>query len=150
MLRKLFILSMSCMVTSQLWAISCYYTLAKNNCWIKYDVTVEVLDAMKNTILTTVTVPAGKLWSRVSFPCETDGQTLMYHARFTPVIWESEKGKVYPAKTFWSLPKQVNPGDSAWNVSVCYPSDFAEVPLPPEATNNCSCDFSSIPKILPK
>jgi hypothetical protein len=150
MLRKLLFLSVSCLFASPLWAITCYYTLAKDNCWLKYNVTVEVMDALSAKVLTTATVPAGKSWTRVTFPCETNGQKLMYRAQFSPSIWDSEKGKVYMAKNYWSLPNGVNEGDSAWNVSVCYPSDFSEVPMTPEATGSCACDFSSIPEIPPK
>ncbi|MGC1182370.1 hypothetical protein [Legionella sp.] len=150
MLKKLLMLTLSGLFANPLWAITCYYTLAKDNCWIKYNVTVQVVDTSTDEVLTTVTVPAGKSWARVTFPCKTNGQKLIYKAQFTPPIWESEKGHVYTAKNYWSLPKVVNPGDSAWNVSVCYPSDFSEVPYPPEATGNCKCDFSSIPEIPPK
>lgn len=150
MLRKLLFLSVGWLFASPLWAITCYYTLAKDNCWLKYNVTVDVIDSLSAKILTTVTVPAGKPWTRVTFPCETNGQKLMYRAKFSPVVWESEKGKVYMAKNYWSLPDHVNPGDSAWNVSVCFPSDFSEVPMPPEATASCACDFSTIPVIPPK
>ncbi|MFT4058123.1 MAG: hypothetical protein QM652_01090 [Legionella sp.] len=147
---KVVLLSLSGIVSSPIWAITCYYTLAKDNCWLKYNVSVDVMDAVSAKVLTTVTIPAGQAWSRVTFPCETNGQKLLYHAQFSPLIWESEKGKIYVSKNYWSLPNGVKPGDSAWNVSVCYPSDFSEVPLPPEATNTCKCDFSSIPEIPPK
>ncbi|EHL32839.1 hypothetical protein [Legionella drancourtii] len=150
MLRKLLVLSVSWLFSSPLWAITCYYTLAKDNCWLKYNVTVDVMDALSAKVLATVTVPAGKSWTRVTFPCETNGQKLMYRAQFSPSIWDSEKGKVYMAKNYWSLPNGVKEGDSAWNVSVCYPSDFSEVPMTPEATSSCACDFSSIPEIPPK
>jgi hypothetical protein len=151
MLKRLLILGTSLLLISPTWAsITCYYTLVKDNCWAKYAISVEVTDAITAKVLTTVTVPTGKSWTRVTFPCETNGQKLMYHARFSPSIWESEKGKVYPAKNYWSLPDQVNPGDSAWNVSVCYSADFSEVPLPPEATGTCKCDFSVVPEIPAK
>lgn len=150
MLKKYWMIPLSFICTSPLWALTCYYTLAKENCWLKYNVTVQVTDAANDKLLATVTVPAGQLWTRVTFPCETTGQKLMYKAQFSPVIWESERGKIYPARNFWSLPNKVNPGDSAWNVSVCYPTDFSQVPMPPEATGHCKCDFDSIPVIPPK
>lgn len=150
MFIRLFVLLLGSIFITPLWAITCYYTLAKDNCWTKYNVTVDVMDGNTAKILTSVTVPAGKQWTRVTFPCETNGQKLIYSSHFSPPIWESEKGKVYPAKNSWSLPNEVKPGDSAWNVSVCYPSDFSQVPMPPEATNSCKCDFSQIPIIPPK
>ncbi|QMT60954.1 MULTISPECIES: hypothetical protein [unclassified Legionella] len=150
MLVRTFILISSLISSSSLWAeITCYYTLVKDNCWIKYDVSVDVMDAVSAKILTTITVPVGKSWTRQTFPCEP-GQKLMYQARFSPIFWQSDEGKTYLAKNYWSLPNTINPGDSAWNVTVCYSSDFALVPLPPNAPGNCSCDFNDIPAIPPK
>lgn len=149
MFRKISILALSLISSTPLWAFTCYYTLAKDNCWAKYNVTVEVLDAATAKVLTTVVVPAGTPWVRQEFSCEV-GEKLMYRARFSPIIWESEKGKAYSAKNYWSLPNEMKPGDSAWNVSVCYPADFSQVPLPPEAGGTCKCDFDSIPAIPPK
>lgn len=150
MLIRVLILSLTCLFTGPLWAITCYFTLAKDNCWLKYNVTVDVLDAMSAKVLTSITVPAGKSWERVTFPCEIGGQKLMYHAQFTPSFWEGDTGKVYTAKNYWSLPAGIKPGDSAWNVSVCYPADFSEVPYPPDAKGTCRCDFSPIPVIPAK
>ncbi|MBI2785523.1 MAG: hypothetical protein HYX60_04120 [Legionella longbeachae] len=149
MLKRVFILILSFLSSSSLWAITCYYTLAKDNCWLKYNVFVDVMDSTTDKVLTTVTVPAGKLWVRQTFPCEPGGK-LMYRARFTPAIWENEIGKTYTARNYWSLPNNVNPGETAWNISVCFPSDFSQVPLPPDASNNCKCDFNNIPIIPPK
>ena len=73
----------------------------------------------------------------------------MYVARYTPVFWQSDIGKTYDAQHSWSLPDEVNPGDMAWNVSVCFPADFSLVPMPPQATNNCKCDFAGIPVLRP-
>lgn len=149
MLSKNLLLTLGFFLSSPIWAITCYYTLAKDNCWNKYNVTVDVMDASTDKILTSVTVPEGQSWTRQTFPCEP-GQKLMYRAHFSPMIWESEQGKLYKAKNYWFLPKTVNPKDSAWNLNVCYPSDFSQVPLPPEATGNCQCDLKSIPEIPPK
>src|SRR5689334_14957516 len=113
--QSAFVMSVGWLLANPTWAITCYYTLVKDNCWAKYNVSVEVKDAVSAKTLTTVTVPAGKSWTRGTFPCETNGQKLMYQAQFSPSIWESEKGKVYAAKNFWSLPNEINAGDSAWN-----------------------------------
>lgn len=147
MLFKSAVILLSAMFIRPLWAFTCYYTFAKANCWTKYNVTVDVIDAKSTKVLTTVTVPAGKSWTRASFNCETNGQTLMYRAQFSPVIWDNDKGKVFYAKNYLSLPHEVNPKDSAWNISVCYPKDFSQVPIPPNATYDCACDFSTIPVI---
>lgn len=144
-LLALLVLTMS----AQSEAFTCYYTLAKDNCWKSYEVSVDVLDGTTGRILTTVTVPKDKLWERQTFSCEAS-QTLVYSARFSPIFWETDKGKVYASTRSWPLPRVINPGDSAWNVSVCYPADFAAVPMPPQATSDCKCDFESIPVIPPK
>ncbi|KTD63310.1 periplasmic protein [Legionella santicrucis] len=146
---RIFLAVLSFILTDSLWAITCYFTLVKDNCWNKYTVTVDVMDAATAKILTTVVIPPGKFWVRQTFPC-TPKEKLIYRARFSPTMWESEKGKIYYAKNYWSLPNEINSGDSAWNVSVCYPSDFSQIPFPPEATGTCKCDFDSIPVIPPK
>lgn len=149
MSARIFMASLSLLLSNSLWAITCYYTLVKDNCWSKYTVTVDVMDAPTSKVLTTVVLPPGKSWVRQTFPCDA-GAKLMYRAQFSPSIWESDKDQIYYAKNYWSLPNDVNPGDSAWNVSVCYPSDFSQVPFPPEATGTCKCDFDDIPAIPPK
>lgn len=98
MLARTSIFIVSLISSSSPWAaITCYYTLVKDNCWTKYDVSVDIMDAATNKILKTITVPNGKSWSRQTFPCDP-GQKLIYRAQFSPVFWESDKGKTYMAK----------------------------------------------------
>ena len=132
------------------WAFTCYITLAKGSCWKQYKLDVTVQDAQTKKTLTTVTVPTGQLWARATFPCETNGQVLSYSAQFSPEFWQSDANQKYYSTKTWSLPTQVKPGDTAWNVSVCFPADFSQVPYPPAASANCACDFSNIPAIPPK
>jgi len=136
-------------VSAQSFAFQCYFTLAKDSCWTNYNVSVTVTDANTEQVVTELTVPKGQSWLRQAFECEPN-MKLNYKATFNPIIWESEAGKIYPANKFWSLPETINPADSAWVVSVCYPDAFSEVPLPPTANNKCACDFSVIPPIPPK
>lgn len=149
MKRVTLVALISLLMSTPSWSFMCYMTLAKDNCWQDYSVTVDIINSSTGGTMTTITVPKGELWSRQTFDCEPS-QKLMYIARFSPVFWEKDIGKTYPAQNFWSLPSQINPGDSAWNVSVCYPADFSLVPVPPQATSNCKCDFTSIPVIPPK
>jgi hypothetical protein len=149
MLARPFILISGFIFSCPLWAFTCYYTLVKDSCWTKYNVTVDVIDAATEKVIISPTVPAGKSWVREKFSCSI-AQSLMFRAQFSPVFWESDKGKTYAAKRNWPMPGAINPGDSAWDVQVCYPADFSQVPLPPDATNNCKCDFGSIPVIPPK
>lgn len=149
MYKQLLITTLSFLFTTPLWSFTCYFTLAKDNCWTKYSVSVDVIDANTAQVLKTIVVPAGQSWTRDSFICKP-GQKLKYHTQFTPVIWESDKGKIYPAKDYWSLPAAIAAGSTAWELSVCYPSDFSELPMPPEATSNCSCNFAVIPALKPQ
>jgi hypothetical protein len=130
-------------------AITCYMTIAKDSCWTKYDVEIDVIDSTADTLLTTVKIPKGQQWTRQTFPCKP-AQKMAYVARFSPVFWQTDAGKSYSALRSWGLPETIHPGDTAWNVSVCYPADFAMVPFPPEGTGKCACDFTNIPEIKPQ
>lgn len=142
---RLIILSLSLIFSSSIWSFKCFYTLAKDSCWKDYNVSVEVTDSNTLKKLFTVDIPAGTMWVRKEFTC-TASQGFLYVAKFTPSFWESEKDKPYPALRNWTLPSQINPGDLAWTLSVCFPGDFSQVPLPPKARGNCQCDFKSIPE----
>jgi len=133
-----------CSVSS--WSFTCYITVAKDNCWANYNVNVEVIDSLSSNVLKKLEIPKGKTWDRQSFECDAM-QKLMYQARFTPVFWKGEENKVYSAERFWFMPEKINPGDKAWTIDVCYPKDFGQVPMPPEAGGDCKCDFSSIPPL---
>lgn len=131
------------------YAFPCFVTLAKDNCWTNYDVKVTVMDAVSNQQMAEITVPAGKTWFRQGFVCQP-GQKLMYLASFSPVIWQKDAGKTYHALQYWSLPATISSGETAWNIPVCYARDFAEVPLPPDASGQCQCNFSNIPPVPPQ
>ncbi len=137
------------MSNSTAWSFDCYYTLAKDSCWTNYNVSVNVIDGTTSTNLVTVNAPAGTAWVRQKFSCQPT-QKLMYIAQFTPVFWQADIGKTYSATRYWFMPEAINSGDSAWNIPVCFPADFALVPLPPDAKGDCKCDFSVIPDIAPK
>ncbi|KTD47744.1 hypothetical protein [Legionella quateirensis] len=149
MMMRLVVLSWIIFFSSPIWSFTCFYTLAKDNCWTNYDVTVDVIDATNLKKVFSLTVPKGKSWGRTEFTC-TKAQSLLYYARYAPVFWQSEQGKTYPALRNWTLPGKINPGDLAWTIPVCFPADFSQVPLPPDAEGNCKCDFSTIPKPKPK
>ena len=149
MILRALILFLGILCSGPIWCFTCYFTLAKDSCWISYNVSVDVLDAQTDRVLTTVEVPAAKAWTRQAFTCDAS-QKLMYKARFTPAFWKSETGKIYSAQNYWSLPAAINTGDTAWNISVCYPADFSEVPFPPDAKGNCRCDFTVIPSLKPQ
>ena len=148
-MRSLLVLSSMLLLNSSSWAFTCYYTLAKDSCWTNYEVTVDVIDASNLKKVFSLTVPKGKSWGRAEFTC-TEAQSLLYYSRYSPVFWQSEQGKTYPALRNWTLPGKINPGDLAWTIPVCFPRDFSQVPLPPDAKGNCKCDFANIPEPKPK
>lgn len=132
---------------TQCFAFTCYLTLAKDSCWTNYDVTVNVLNATTSQLLGTATVPRGKSWDRISFPCTTN-QELKFNATYSPVFWKSEVGHVYHEKQYVILPSVIDQSkEAAWNIPLCFAEAFASVPMPPEAAGDCHCDFSAIPPV---
>lgn len=130
-------------------AFPCYITVVKDSCWTKYNVSVNVIDSSHEKSIMTVEVPKGKSWSRQLFACEPQ-QTLTFIGSFNPVFWKDDVGKTYPAHRSWSLPEEIASGDTAWNINVCYPNDFASVPLPPDASGNCKCNMEIVPPVKPQ
>jgi hypothetical protein len=145
-MRTLLFFFFGLVYSNLIWPFTCYYTVAKDSCWLKYNVSVDVIDGVTSKTLLTVNLPPGIPWVRERFECSAE-QNLIYIAKFSPVFWKNEENKTYRGYRNWSLPGTIHPGDTAWTISICYPSDFAQVPLPPDAGNNCKCDFSLIPSI---
>ncbi|KTC78094.1 hypothetical protein [Legionella brunensis] len=141
---KLFFSAGCVLFSAQLFAFPCFFTLAKDSCWTNYDVQVVVIDANTNKTVVTVDVPKGKSWARQSFTC-SPAQRFFYKATYQPVFWQSEVGKAYMSTRYWSLPATVGPTDTAWNIPVCFPANFAAVPFPPDAQGNCACDWTQVP-----
>lgn len=133
----------------QTWAFPCFVTLVKDSCWTDYNVTVTIATAQTGKQVASVIVPQGQSWVRQSFTCQP-GESLAFSAIFDPVFWENDKGKVYPGQSNWQLPQAIKKGETAWNINVCYPSEFAEVPLPPQANGSCKCITENIPPVKPQ
>lgn len=131
------------------WGFTCYVTFVKDNCWLNYDVTISLRDNVSSQTLIELTAPEGQSWIRGSFECQ-EKQVITYFAQFSPIFWQQDQGKTYAAESNVILPDTIHPGDTAWTINICYSQQFTGVPLPPEATNNCQCDFSKIPSIPPK
>ena len=148
MLKVLIILLGACLST-QSCALPCFLTMVKDNCWTNYTVTVDITNASNGQSVASINVPQGQSWARQEFNCKP-ADKLSFRASFTPVFWEQDEGKTYSAQRNWSLPETVAKGDTAWNITMCYSSDFSEVPLPPGASGNCACDTSKIPPVKPQ
>jgi hypothetical protein len=141
---KLFLINI--VFISKSYALDCYMTIVKSYAWQNYNLTVAVNNAENGTKLGEVTVPQGKLWNREKFTCSL-GVTLALEARFSPEIWSGDKDKVFNAIRMWKLPKNPsNPNALGWNLTVCYPKSFSDVPTPPQGNGEFECDLQAVPK----
>ena len=141
MFKKISLITMCIVMSSQVHAFKCYITLMKSSCWDKHNVVINVKDNLSGKkVVKELKFNAGDpLWLRTTFKCHAK-QGLIFSAQFTPVIWENDKGKTYYTKRIWFLPKTVQKGVQFWNIPVCYPTNFAEVPTLPSSSEVCTCD----------
>ncbi|MDP3704564.1 MAG: hypothetical protein Q8R24_01475 [Legionellaceae bacterium] len=139
---------MGCAFSTKMYAFTCYITIVKDSCWKKYNVIVKATNGTSGAEAVSVTVPAGEPWARQTFECAA-GETLALEAQFNPVFWESDEGRKFPAQRYWKLPTEIESGVTGWNVTVCYPKWFSNVPSLPDAAENCKCDTDSIPPVPP-
>lgn len=130
-------------------AFTCYFTVVKDSCWTDFDLKVTALDTRDKSVLTTAVIPAKQSWTRTSFDCNP-GQQLEYNAIFSPTFWENDKDKIFRSKKYRLLNSKIEPTDVAWDIQVCFPEEFAEVPFPPKGDKNCRCDFSLVTPIQNK
>lgn len=146
---KLLMMLIGLALSLRLQAFPCFLTLVKDSCWTNYNLSVVVTNVNNEKAMFTVSIPEGQSWSRQKFECQPkDG--LSFSATFTPVFWESDADKVYPSQHNWSFPEAIAKGDTAWNMTICYPNEFSGVPLPPDAGGNCKCNTDTIPIIKPQ
>ena len=146
---KLLMMLFGLCFTVHVHAFPCFVTFVKDSCWTNYDVTVIATNTSNSKLVMTVPILQGKSWNRQQYDCQPkDG--LSFSSTFTPVIWENEAGKTYPSRRNWNFPEAIAKGDTAWNMTICYPRDFAGVPLPPDASGNCKCDTDVIPPVKPQ
>lgn len=125
-------------------AFPCFITMVKDSCWTDYTVTIEVLDAEKDNILTTIVIPKGESWSRGRFEARPKHH-FMLRAKFEPAFWAADAGKMYYAAHYWILPDAVQGKTTALHISACYPEGFSGVPLPPKADSTCACPKPDMP-----
>ncbi|MBA2650076.1 MAG: hypothetical protein H0U75_10915 [Legionella sp.] len=147
---KVGITTLALLVTSPLWAFICDLTVIKDSCWAKapYDVTIDVIDSGASipSKLATLTMSREEILGRQVFECKAS-QILTYRARFKPAMWQHDANLIYSSKSSLSLPALIHPGDTSWNLTLCYSTAFSGVPLPTEAISMCTCDYSSVPSI---
>lgn len=133
-------------LTAQVHSFPCFITMIKDSCWTNYNLTVTVNNATTGKTVTTVSVPQGTSWARQQFDCQP-ADVLSYSAIFNPVFWQNDEGKTYAGQNETILPKAIGQGETAWNINLCYPAQFSEVPMPPEADSHCKCVTEGIPPI---
>ena len=146
---KMFTIMLGLAGVTNVFAFPCFLTLAKDSCWLNYNVTVDVLAGHTGHVLVSALVPQGTAWTRVKFDCKP-GETLTFSASFTPIFWENDDGKHYEGLNERTLPEAPGAGETAWNIKLCYPQEFAQGPFPPEGNGSCACDMGNIPPIEPQ
>ena len=153
-MKKPVILSL-CLLSSHAFAIDCYITVMQGTCWKNYDITITALDAMSSEPIASPITLSGKnpnklndFWKRIPFKCKPK-QGIKFQATFSPPIWENNKGKAYPSVETIYLPETIDKGIFAWNIPICYPKGFDNVPIPP-AYSGTECNCDDIKKVIPK
>ncbi len=146
-MKRLGLVALWCMVMSfELEAFPCYVTVVKDSCWLNYDVTIMVSNMVTQAVVTNVLIPKGQTWARQEFTCQPN-QKFLYAASFQPIIWQNDAGKSYRGLRSWGLPVEFDSTSVAWELKLCYASDFSETPLPPQSEGHCQCDFTKVTPI---
>ena len=134
------------LLSSQIWAVQCYFTIAKSPCWKDYDIDVTLMDMDTQQVLQTIRVAKDSPYQRVNVEC-TPAEVFSAYAQFSPVVWEQDKDKKFPGVRFWAMPRTPPAPGAVWEIDICYPGHFSGVPLPRTDIKDCGCDFSHIPAL---
>lgn len=134
------------LLSSKIWAVQCYFTIAKSPCWKDYDIDVTLVDMKKQQEAQKIRVPKDCLYNRANFEC-SPAEVFSAYAEFLPVVWDQDKGKKYPGVRFWAMPESSPRSGAVWEINICYPGHFSGLPLPKSDVRDCGCDFSQIPAI---
>tara|TARA_B110000879_G_C11009438_1_gene446420 strand:- start:313 stop:735 length:423 start_codon:yes stop_codon:yes gene_type:complete len=127
----------------------------KSDCWNKHRVKFKIVDNLsEKTIIDNIHLDNDKLWVRKEFVCKA-AQGLVPKVTYSPYVWESEKDTEFATKRVWFLPVNINKDIEAWNVPICFPSDFATVPILPTVNRECDCNntkalVTPLPKPKPR
>ena len=134
------------LVSSKLWAVQCYFTVAKGGCWKDYNVDVVLVNTAKQENVQTIHIPKGQLYTRVNVECQSK-DVFSAFAQFSPAVFEEEANNKYPGVRFWAMPLTAPKPGVVWEIDICYPLQFAKLPMPKTDNSDCKCDFSSIPAL---
>lgn len=140
------ILIMTFLVSSQIWAVQCYFTIAKSDCWKDYDVDVTIMDTNTEEVVQTAHIAKNSPYTRVNFECNPK-QIFSVYAQFSPTIWTQDKNKKYSGVRFWAMPETAPQPGTIWGIDICYPTQFSDLPLPKTTISDCSCNFEAIPAL---
>jgi|GEM_PF-741500 len=124
----------------QAFAVNCKIIVAKNTCWNNYEIKVRMLDALTLKEYAVIDVPKGQHYTVKEMQCES-GKQVFFRASFKPVIWQNQKGDFYQTKRFWDVPQALVKDAKHWEVKLCFPRDFDNVPIPPGDLHDCQCKF---------
>lgn len=128
------------------WSVPCTISLVKASCWKDYDVKVDVTDLGSDKKIASVSAPKGMMYGRINFDCQPK-QGLSQTATFSPIIWDADKGKSYHAIRLWYMPESEPSVGNRWEIKVCFPKHFSNVPLPQGDVSYCGCDFNVLPSL---
>lgn len=131
------------LLCSSAYSIDCYFTVLKDNCWLNYDAKIDIIDNALDRAVVVVDIPKGEGWKRVRMKCEPK-QSFRFLVSYSPEFWKGQEGKKYAGKRRISLPLTVKKNEVAWNIPLCYTTDFIGVPIPPTADRACVCDWSKV------
>jgi len=120
--------------------LSCTIQLSKTNCWAGHSVTIDPVNLRTMEHGPVISLKEDEFFIEQTFPCESFEQ-MTFTAKFSPPIWEGKGDKENRAKHIYNVPAKLPEGAKAWVISICFPDDFASVPLPLGDLRNCKCQF---------
>ncbi len=121
----------------------CVVRLAKTNCWVGTQVTVQPIDtATQQNIGSPIVL--GKDVDQISQPfvCKPK-QSIAFKATISPPVW-AEADTVYPSTSFFQAPSHLPSRADKWIVTLCFSKDFSSVPFPMTAEPTCECKFDKL------
>jgi len=116
--------------------IQCEVVVTKPAAWDNYDVTIEMLNYADKKVAETFNLTAAKGSEKsVNSVTKTFGcyqyQYVQFNAQYLPLIWSTNKGKVYPSKLIYRVAGQLLQADKLTEklvINLHFPDDFVSVP----------------------
>lgn len=119
----------------------CQVHLTKPACWQKFDVKIMLLNGTTLKVLDTYHLKDNPVLTK-KFDCKP-GEVITFASSFDPSIWHNDKYKIFNAQGSWQVPQTLKKGISAWQVNICFPDAFQDVPMPiTTQPETCTCNAS--------